>query len=65
MLAVEDLPSQGFDTVVIATADVQGRLVGRRLPLRRFLARPAEGVDVSAYALACDLTGTPQAVPFA
>ena len=59
MLAVDDLERAGFHTVVIATADTQGRPVRHQLPLRRFLANPAAGVETSSYALVYDLAGTP------
>jgi glutamine synthetase len=37
MLAIEDLSTDDFDTIVVAAPDVQGRLFGRRIPLRKFL----------------------------
>lgn len=66
MLAVEDLERAGYQTVVIATPDTQGRPVGRQLPLRQFLDDPVAGVEVSSYALVYDLAGIPlQDSPFA
>jgi glutamine synthetase len=66
MLAVDDLEPAGFQTVVIAAPDTQGRPVGRQLPLRRFLENPTAGVEVSSYALVYDLAGIPlQDSPFA
>src|SRR5918999_381651 len=66
MLAVEDLERAGYQTVVVATPDTQGRPVGRQLPLRRFLVDPPAGVEVSSYALVYDLAGIPlQDSPFA
>lgn len=59
MLAVDDLERAGFQTVVVAAPDTQGRPVGRQLPLRRFLADPSVGVEVSSYALVYDLAGIP------
>jgi glutamine synthetase len=59
MLAVHDLERAGYHTVVIATPDTQGRPVGRQLPLRRFLADPSAGVEVSSYILVYDLAGIP------
>lgn len=59
MLATDDLERSGYHTVVIATPDAQGRPVGRQLPLRRFLADPMAGVEVSSYALVYDLAGIP------
>jgi glutamine synthetase len=37
MLNEPDLSTGAFDTIVVASADVQGRLFGRRIPLRKFL----------------------------
>jgi glutamine synthetase len=66
MLAVDDLERAGYQTVVVATPDTQGRPVGRQLPLRRFLEDPMAGVEVSSYALVYDLAGIPlQDSPFA
>ena len=66
MLAIDDLDRFGYHTVAIATPDTQGRPVGRTLPLRRFLDDPDAGVDISSYALVCDLAGIPlEDSPFA
>jgi glutamine synthetase len=66
MLAVDDLERAGYQTVVVATPDTQGRPIGRQLPLRRFLDNPHAGVEVSSYALVYDLAGIPlQNSPFA
>lgn len=54
MLALEDINARDFDTVIIAAADLQGRLYGRRVPQRRFAADPEEGVDICTCALAWD-----------
>ena len=42
MLTLAELDRAGYHTVAIATPDTQGRLVGRELPLRRFLDDPDE-----------------------
>jgi glutamine synthetase len=66
MLAVGDLERAGFQTVVVATPDTQGRPVGRQIPLRRFLEDPSAGVEISSYVLVYDLAGIPlQDSPFA
>ncbi len=66
MLAVDDLDRAGYQSVVVAAPDTQGRPVGRQLPLRRFLNDPLAGVEVSSYALVYDLAGIPlQDSPFA
>lgn len=59
MLVVDDLERAGYQTVVVATPDTQGRPVGRQLPLRRFLEEPLAGVEVSSYILVYDLAGIP------
>ena len=55
MLSIDDLAS-GYDTVVVAGTDVQGRLFGRRLPLRRYLQDPEAHVDICTCALVWDIT---------
>src|SRR5215213_4501742 len=59
MLAIEELERAGYQSVLVATPDTQGRPVGRQLPLRRFLADPLAGVEISSYALVYDLAGIP------
>src|SRR2546430_78233 len=54
MLTIEQLQG-GYDTVVVAAPDVQGRLFGRRLPARRFLADPDASIDICTCALAWDV----------
>ena len=45
-----------IDTVVVAFADMQGRLVGKRVAAEHFLAEVAEhGVEACAYLLAVDV----------
>lgn len=51
MLTIEDITPDSFETVIIAAPDLQGRLFGRRVPQRRFQAKPDEGVDVCTCAL--------------
>ena len=46
---------EGFDTVIVAGTDVQGRLFGRRVPMRRFLDEFRDGVDICTCALAWDI----------
>jgi glutamine synthetase len=59
LLAVDDLERTGYQTIVVAGPDTQGRPVGRQLPLRRFLDDPLAGVEISSYALVYDLAGIP------
>ena len=69
MLGPDDLTAEAFDTIVVAAPDVQGRLFGRRMPLRKFLA--AGGLDayrlpICTCVLAWDITQDLGAeVPFA
>jgi glutamine synthetase len=65
-LTIEDLTPERFDTVVVAGADMQGRLFGRRLPARRFLADPSQGVDICTCVFVWDIAEDPGGdVPFA
>ena len=57
-LTVDDL-SGGFDTVIVATPDVQGRLVGRRLTLDAFLRGVDRGVDVCTAVFSWDIVQDP------
>jgi glutamine synthetase len=51
MLTPDDITAEAFDTVIVAAPDLQGRLFGRRIPRRRFVADPREGVEISTCAL--------------
>jgi glutamine synthetase len=51
MLTVEDIRAEDYDTVIVASADLQGRLFGRRIPQRRFRENPQGCVDISTCAL--------------
>ena len=55
VLTIDDLTPERFDTVIVAGADMQGRLFGRRLPLRRFLSGPAVGVDICTCVFVWDI----------
>jgi glutamine synthetase len=46
----------GFDTVIVAATDVQGRLFGRRVPVHRFQEEFRNGLDICTCALAWDVT---------
>jgi glutamine synthetase len=66
MLALDELAKHDYDTIIIASTDVQGRIFGRRIPLRRFLENPSEGTDICTCALVWDITeNLSQSVPFA
>lgn len=49
------LEDDGYRTVVIATPDLQGRLVGRRVPVERFAGVVERGVDICTCVYAWDL----------
>jgi glutamine synthetase len=50
------LTADGFHTVVVASPDLQGRLVGRRVPADSFDRVVADGVEVCTCVYAWDLT---------
>ena len=65
-LSIEDVRAGGYDTVIVAAADVYGRLFGRRIPARRFLDDPRAHVDICTCAMVWDIAEGPDvAVPFA
>ncbi len=55
MGALMDRLPDGVDTVIVATPDVQGRLVGRRIPASRFHEAVRDGVAVSACVFGWDV----------
>lgn len=55
MLTVDDLVTEGIDTVLVATPDIQGRLVGRRVPAERFARIADHGVEISSSAWSWDI----------
>jgi glutamine synthetase len=57
-LGIDDLTG-GYDTVVVCTPDVQGRLLGRRLTLEAFLRGVDKGVDMCTAAFAWDIVQDP------
>jgi glutamine synthetase len=63
MLASEDLTAERFDTMVVASVEPVGRLFGRRVPLRRFLAEGASSyrLPVCTSALVWDIAQEPGA----
>ncbi len=66
MLSTDVLASKGYDTVIVAATDVQGRLFGRRVPLRRFLLDAGHGIPICTCTMAWDITqDLAQEVPFA
>ena len=59
ILEVEDLQPEGFRTVIVTSADVTGRLVGKRFPPEVFLRLLHEGVPLSSCVLGWDLDQWP------
>jgi glutamine synthetase len=55
MLSTDNL-SRDYHTVVVGATDVQGRLFGRRIPVRRFLQNAQKDVPICTCALAWDIT---------
>lgn len=53
-LTLADLET-GYDTVVLAGVDMQGRLFGKRMPVRRFLRGPTDGIHVCSCVYAWDV----------
>mgnify|MGYP002628081701 CR=1 FL=1 len=54
MAASVELPD-GIDTVIVATADIQGRLIGRRIPAENFAGAVEHGVAVSQCVFGWDI----------
>ncbi|MCK2034870.1 glutamine synthetase family protein [Microbacterium sp. SSW1-49] len=54
-LAPDELETAGIRTVIVATPDLQGRLVGRRIPVEGFGRVVANGVDICTCAWAWDI----------
>lgn len=49
------LETEGITTVIIASPDIQGRLVGRRIPVRRFAEIIDTGIEICTCAWAWDI----------
>lgn len=59
ILRPEDLAAEGFRTVIVTSADVTGRLVGKRFAPETFLRLLHEGVPLSSCVLGWDLDQWP------
>lgn len=55
----KDVESGAFDTVIVAMADMQGRLVGKRFHARHFVASAYEETHACDYLLANDIDMEP------
>lgn len=51
VLHLEDLARGGYDTVILASVDMQGRLFGRRMTASRFLEAHQDGIGVCVSVL--------------
>ena len=58
-LTIDDLDAEGFRTVVVTSADVTGRLVGKRVAPETFRRLSHEGVNLSSCVLGWDLDQWP------
>ena len=54
-LTPDELLGGDFDTVILATVDIQGRLVGKRLSPRAFVNKVLTGIHVCTCTLAWDM----------
>lgn len=55
LLDPASLESEGIHTVIVATPDLQGRLVGRRVPVERFAGIVDTGIEICTCAWAWDV----------
>lgn len=55
ILDPSSLETEGIHTVIIATPDIQGRLVGRRVPVKRFAGLIETGVEICTCAWGWDI----------
>lgn len=59
ILGVDDLEAEGFRTVIVTSADVTGRLVGKRFVPEVFRRLLHEGVPLSSCVLGWDVDQWP------
>ncbi|MEX2210691.1 MAG: glutamine synthetase, partial [Gaiellaceae bacterium] len=59
MLTLDDLKAPGFDTVVVAFTDMQGRLMGKRLDRDFFVEHGVHEVEGCNYLLALEMEMDP------
>lgn len=55
LLDPSTLEAEGITTVIIASPDIQGRLVGRRVPVKRFTGIVDTGIEICTCAWAWDI----------
>lgn len=58
LLSPDELEAAGIHTVIVATPDIQGRLVGRRVPAERFARVMHTGIEICTCAWAWDIEQT-------
>lgn len=56
VLDLKSLAAEGFHTVIVASPDLQGRLIGRRVPVEDFARVAERGVEVCTSVYAWDVT---------
>jgi glutamine synthetase len=54
-LAVDDLEAEGIHTVIVGSPDLQGRMVGRRVPVEQFARVAEHGIEICTCAWAWDI----------
>lgn len=55
LLTPEQLEAEGIRTVIVATPDLNGRLIGRKIPVNRFASVVKNGVDISTCVYGWDI----------
>lgn len=55
VLTIDDLHEQGFETVIVAAADMHGRLLGKRLSPRKFAEFVERGIAMSSCTFGWDI----------
>lgn len=58
----DGLEAAGIHTVIVATPDLQGRLVGRRVPVERFPGVREDGVEICTCVWAWDIDQSPRLI---
>lgn len=56
------LGAEGIHTVIVATPDLQGSLVGRRVPVERFPAACDDGIEICTCVWAWDIEQSPHMI---
>lgn len=54
-MKVDELEKEGIHTVIVGTPDLQGRMVGRRVPVEQFARVAGHGIEICTCAWAWDV----------